>query len=157
MFNDPLNNQKIQISLAPIVLSASGAPVSMDKKGAEATVHSVAVGVLANPDASDHFQIILHDSDDDSTFAAVTDVSQVIFKVGNTITTPEAIASGIMKNLDDAGDAGEVYTVAYVGNKRYSKIVLTEVVSADDATAAIGVVSYNTNLTNAGGSGVIGT
>ena len=155
-FNDTLNNIKIQQSLAPASISASAAPSSMNKAGALSTVHIVSVGALTNPDDSDYFALYLYDSADDSTYAVVDDLTEVIFKINDTITTPETIASGIIYKLNAAGDASKEYSIEYVGIKQYSKIVITEVVSATDASALIGVVSFNTGLTNVGGSGALG-
>ena len=61
-----------------------------------------------------------------------------------------------MKLLNATGDASKVYSIEYTGKEQYSKIVITEVVDSNDAQAAIGVVSFNTGLENAGCSGVIG-
>lgn len=65
-------------------------------------------------DGSNYFDLIVEDSDDDSTYAAVTNTDYILG------LTPDS--SGIVATVDGATDDEQTYRCGYLGPKRYARI-----------------------------------
>lgn len=65
-------------------------------------------------DGSNYLEIIIEDSDDDSTYAAVTNTDYVLG------LTPDS--NGVVATIDGATDDEQTYRCGYLGPKRYARI-----------------------------------
>jgi hypothetical protein len=101
---DLANNIGVVQSIAPQVLSATTTGSGIDLLGFGSAAIIIATGAIVS---SGNFTPTLEDSDDDSTYAAVT-------------------ADQIEGTLPSALSASAVVKVGYVGFKRYVRPVLTK-------------------------------
>jgi len=107
----------IDESLNAIVKSADTNCTAVDSQGFSSVTHVVNVGANGITfSSSNKVDIKLEDSDDNSSFSAVTSNTHV---VGATVDS-----NGIFQTIDADGDCNAVYAIGYVGGKRYSRVVL---------------------------------
>ena len=107
----------IDESLNAIVKAADTNCTAIDQQGFSSVTHVVNVGANGITfSSSNKVDIKLEDSDDNSSFSAVTSNTHV---VGATVDS-----SGIFQTIDADGDCNAVYAIGYVGGKRYSRVVL---------------------------------
>ena len=112
------SNISVIKTLAPIIGNndTEGTPaVSADRQGFNSIEHIAVIGASGDTlSGSVKIALVLEDSDDDVTFAAVTDAAAVLG------ATPDA--SGIVKVIDDPAEDDTVFRCGYVGSKRYSRL-----------------------------------
>ena len=111
---DLLNSIEISASLAPAVRTADTNGTGVDVSPYESATlvfHAGAEGVTLS--GTDKIALEIEESDDDVTY---TDVAAADL-VGEE-------SAGVVKTLDDNGEAPAVYSVTYLGTKRYIRAVL---------------------------------
>ena len=115
---DITNNLHLQPAFAPKAAVTDGtAQVSTtcDRKGFESVMLAMITGTLSDADAT--WSVLIEDSDDDSTYAAVVDAE---------LNGTEVLAAFAF------GDDGECRKIGYTGTKRYIRCTV------DDVTANTG-------------------
>ena len=113
---DLANNILAVQSLAPAVRTADANGDGVDLQGFEGAtilVDSGAEGVTLSSSVKIDFK--LEDSDDDSTYSAVTSNSSV--------TDGAVDSSGIFLTLDDNAETPQISSIGYIGGKRYVRVV----------------------------------
>ena len=120
--NDLHNQINIATVIAPIAVSDNTAKVGtvIDNTGYRGLEYVIAIGVCADADAT--FTVLLEDSSDNSTFAAVADD----FLIGT-----EAAASFTF------ADDNKNRRLGYVGGKRYTRMTITPANNASAATFGV--------------------
>ena len=114
---DLKNNIELVESLNAIVKDADTNATGIDTKGFNSSMAIVNVGAPGITFSGTHkVDIILEDSSDNSTFAAVTNNTYV---TGGTVDS-----NGIWQTIDADGDCNAVYGLGYVGPERYYRVVL---------------------------------
>ena len=157
MFEDLLNNVYVLETLESEAedVSSDVECGAVDGKDAAGVLHTINVGAIATtPAEANHTRLVLQDSDDNSTWADVTDENVVKFKIGDTITAMEDATTGLLKALDAAGDADKLYTAQYTGQKRYSRILLKAVGTVTDID--IGLTAMVFGLGHSGAALLLG-
>lgn len=130
----------------PATITSDTNGTGMDKQGWGSTKHIVNVGESGDTwSGSDYFDIIIQDSADNSTFAAVTDAT----KLNGTMTT---LASGIVDVFDAEAEDNALSEIEYIGDKRYSRIVIDATGTHSNGTP-MSAVSFNFNPRYAGSVG----
>ena len=111
-------------ALAPAAITDNTAQVCavIDNKGYDAVEYVINIGVLADADAT--FTVLLEDSADNVTFAAVADD----FLLGT-----EALASFTF------ADDSQIKSLGYNGSKRYTRMTITP--ASNTGSAVFGVVA----------------
>ena len=111
---DLANNVVVAQSIAPVVGTTDANGTGIDLKGFESATIVVNTGVEGDTlSSSVKIDFKLEDSDDDSTYAAVT----------SGIIDASADASGIFLTLDANGETPQVSWVGYTGGKQYVRVV----------------------------------
>lgn len=116
-----LYNHLDQVNLAlPQVMTADLTPAAgVELDDAEGIILEAIVGTNGGTlDGSNYFDLIVEDSDDGSTFAAVTDANYLLGVAG----VAGVVASGIIATVDGAADDDQTYRCGYVGPKRFVQI-----------------------------------
>ena len=114
---DLKNNIELVESLNAIVKDADTNATGIDTKGFNSSMAIVNVGAPGITFSTTHkVDILLEDSSDNSTFAAVTD--------NNYVTGGTVGSTGIWQTIDADGDCNAVYGIGYVGPERYYRVVL---------------------------------
>ena len=114
---DLKSNLAFDESLNAIVKDADTNCTAIDSQGFSSVTHIVNVGAPGITfSSSNKIDIKLEDSDDNSSFSAVTANTSV---TGGTVDS-----NGIFQTIDANGDCNAVYAIGYVGGKRYSRVVL---------------------------------
>ena len=115
------------VALAPLARSASATGVGVDTLGAESLNFHINVGSIADNDVN--FAVELHESDDNVSY----EKSDARYHLGS-------------KSFDETAE-DSVVSCAYIGNKKWVRIVLT---TADNTgTFNIGVVGVKGDLHSA--------
>ena len=112
---DLANNISVAQSIAPAVVTSDTNGTGVDLQffeSATVLVDTGAEGVTLS--ASVKIDFILEDSDDDSTYAAVTS--------NNLVTDGAVDSSGIFLTLDANAETPQVASIGYVGGKRYVRV-----------------------------------
>ena len=92
-----------------------GTGTGVDLQFFESAVALVNVGASGDTlSSSVKIDLILQDSDDDSSWSAVTDQ--------NLVTDGTVDSSGIFATIDADGEDESVYYIGYVGGKRYLRV-----------------------------------
>lgn len=111
---DLANNVVVAQSIAPVVGTADANGTGVDLTGFESATIVVNTGVEGDTlSGSVKIDFKLEDSDDDSTYAAVT----------SGIIDAAADASGIFLTLDANAETPQVKVVGYTGGKKYVRVV----------------------------------
>jgi hypothetical protein len=106
-------------ALPPAALSADNVPVAIDLLDFQAATLLIHVGVGGITfTGSNKIEFVLTHSDDDSTYAPVTDDDLV-----KDALAPATVTNGIVRALTAAHAAATVQKLGYVGNKRYLKLL----------------------------------
>jgi hypothetical protein len=132
---DIYNTLKEQQVLAPVAISDNTARVAtvVDLAGFDALKYSIAIGTLADADAT--FAVLVEDSDDNVTYAAVADG----FLLGT-----EAAASFTF------ADDNKQRSIGYNGSKRYNRITITPANNTGSAVfGVIAILGYPLNAPTA--------
>ncbi len=119
MLRDIMNTIHPKRAISPVSVSDNTAQVSQvfDRVGYSAVALLIAAGSLADADAT--FTVLIEESDDNSTFSAVSD---------DDLNGTEALASF------QFDDDNEPRKIGYVGIKRYIRATITP---ANNASAAL--------------------
>ena len=138
------------VVLAPISVNATFDSTAIDRKNWGAVYLTLSLGVVGTAFAADkYYTFILEDSDDNSTFTAVTDATAVH-------GTFEDIATGLIVKVDDATAHDNLaYPVEYVGKKRYVRIAAVKVSTPDATIMGINTISHTPSM--AGTTGLLGS
>lgn len=111
-----VDNSNVQVLLAPGVYTTDQLSTVLDMQGASECRLLVVVGTAGiTLDSSNYINLELQDSDDDTTYAAVSDAHTYKPAAG-------AAASGNFGKLDSMSKDNLVYKTAYKGGKRYLKV-----------------------------------
>jgi hypothetical protein len=125
---DIVNKLSAVVELVAANYTADPDPDGVDMQEAQAVVHRVNVGVSGDTlSGSVKIDLVLQESDDDSTWTAVTDVDNAIADIAQY---PSAAAgaglpngSGIFQTIDAAAEDETLYSIGYRGTKRYSRVL----------------------------------
>lgn len=135
---DALNSMTVKKVIAPVSGAASDAAQTgtvVDVQGYEGCTFVIATGALADADAT--FTVLVEDSADNSTFAAVAD--EDLISQGSGV--PETNA-GFQFDDDD-----EVRTIGYRGTKRYVRLKITPATNTGAwLIGAVAVLTHRRNL-----------
>lgn len=117
------SNHSLVEGFAPEALTATKNGTGVDRQGYHAIEHVVQVGVGGITfTTANKIELILEDSADNTTFAAVTAAADVLQDASDDNAT--AIdANGIFKAITAAHAAGVIYRIGYRGKQRYSRVV----------------------------------
>ena len=116
---DMANNIAVTQILDPATTTATVNTSGVDTAGTNGAMISVLIGESGDTlSTSVKWDLILQDSDDNSTFSAVTD---------DKFTTFASVdSSGIYATIDGAADDDASYPVGYIGPKRYFRVACTK-------------------------------
>ncbi len=117
---DLLNNLKLVKMLTPIVGNndTEGTPAaSIDRRGYDGCLAVAMIGVSGDTlSGSVKVDVVAQESDDDSTFTAISNANDLIG------ATPDA--NGIIATIDDAAEDDVIVKCGYRGSKRYFRLLL---------------------------------
>ena len=123
MLRDLISHVKTAILFCKTLTATETPSNGIDLKGFGSCLIQCAIGAVTNiansPQPSWTFK--LEESDDDSTYSAVT-TDDVLLTYGNN---DGAISSGVFATIDYAAEDDTVYTIGYIGTKRYVRVVAT--------------------------------
>ena len=122
------SNIKVVSLIDAVVVNndSEGTPANgLDTKGfasAEliANIGTSGDGLSSSPEVS--IKVTLEDSDDDATYAAVTDSGYVLVGSNSNAAAPDS--NGVVATLDSASEDNATVRVGYVGPKRYVRMRL---------------------------------
>tara|TARA_R110000822_G_scaffold30636_5_gene89125 strand:+ start:793 stop:1236 length:444 start_codon:yes stop_codon:yes gene_type:complete len=135
---DIKNNIKLETSLAPILKTADVNGTGVDLTGFSSASLVVNVGAAGDTfSGSVKTNLIIEDSDDNSTYTAVTS--------GN-VTGGTTDSSGIFQTIDANGEAGKTYGIGYVGGKKWIRAVVDIVGTHSNGTIYGAVVVKGTPI-----------
>tara|TARA_R110000823_G_scaffold86493_2_gene193424 strand:- start:4020 stop:4463 length:444 start_codon:yes stop_codon:yes gene_type:complete len=135
---DIKNNIKLETSLAPILKSVDVNGTGVDLTGFSSASLVVNVGAAGDTfSGSVKTNLIIEDSDDNSTYTAVTS--------GN-VTGGTTDSSGIFQTIDANGEAGKTYGIGYVGGKKWIRAVVDIVGTHSNGTIYGAVVVKGTPI-----------
>jgi hypothetical protein len=123
------SNYKPVAHVVAQAITATNTPSSgVDRSGFGAVEFLINVGTMTNvanspqPTWAFHLE---HSDSASSNFSAVTDANDVLIGSSKSpVTTPNA-STGVFLTIDDAAEDAAVYSVGYVGTKRYVRLVAT--------------------------------
>jgi len=112
---DLANNTNTVVVVAPVVVTGDTNGTGVDLQGFSSCQLSVSTGVEGDTlSGSVKFEFYLEDSDDNSSFSAVT---------SNVNTTGKGVdGSGVFLLLDSNGETPQITTIGYIGGKRYVRV-----------------------------------
>ena len=109
---DISNRTKSVATQVPAVVTADANGTGVDLQGFESAMVIVNTGAEGDTlSSSVKFDFILEDSDDDSTYSAVTS--------STSVTEGSVDSSGIFLTLDANGETPQISQIGYIGGKRY--------------------------------------
>jgi len=145
------NNIKAVSLIDPIVANndTEGTPASgLDTRGFQSAELIATLGAAADTLASGslYWDIVLEESDDDSTWTAVTSANDVLVAANSNVAAPDA--NGIIATVSAAADDNKVYRVGYTGSKRYCRIKFDATGTHTNGTvlALMGILSHALGL-----------
>ena len=131
------NNLKVKTLLAMTAITADTDTDSVDILGFDALELLVSFGTAANAlSGSVMWQVVVEESDDDSTFTPVTEANDLLFTASPLASTPAA-TTGIVATFDADAEEDSVVHVGYVGSKRYVRILLEETGDTGDSIFSV--------------------
>jgi len=120
-------NIKVTQMIDPIVgnNTAEGTPANgLNKQGFDSMELIALIGLSGDVlSGSVKIDVILEESDDDSTYTAVTNADDVIVYADGVATAPDA--SGIIATIDASTKDETKVRCGYVGNSQYVRLNLT--------------------------------
>jgi hypothetical protein len=131
---------KPELVFGPAVLAADQNAVDIDLQGYRSAMILLLVGAGGITfDASNRIEFVMSDSDDDSTYEAVTDAD---------VDSADAVgAGGVVKALTAAHASSSQYRVGYRGGKRYVRLDIEFVGTHGTGTAiAVQVLKGDANM-----------
>lgn len=125
MRRDLHSNIEVRQLLAAQAITAETNSAGCDLAGFESVDLLVALGAVTNIAASPtpKWELKLEESDDDSTYSAVTSANDVLVGSNPRVSAPDA--SGIFATIDAAAEDAIHFRIGYIGNKRYVRITAT--------------------------------
>lgn len=116
MMKDIHSGMLAAVALAAAALDADTAGATIDLQGYDGCEFVLSAGVGGITfDGTNYIEVIMEESDDDTTWSAVDDA----YVLGMT-----GVTDGVIKTFGDAHAAGANYRFGYVGYKRYARIRL---------------------------------
>jgi hypothetical protein len=131
---DLANNLLMTQVLDPVTTSATVNTAGLDMKGATGGMINVLIGESGDTLSSTvKWDLILQDSDDNSSFSAVTSNTDVSFA--------DVDSSGIFATIDAAAEDDASYAIGYNGAKRYVRVAITKTGTHSNGTpiGAVGI------------------
>jgi hypothetical protein len=131
---DLANNLLMTQVLDPATTSATVNTAGLDMKGATGGMINVLIGESGDTLSSTvKWDLILQDSDDNSSFSAVTSNTDVSFA--------DVDGSGIFATIDAAAEDDASYAIGYNGAKRYVRVACTKTGTHSNGTpiGAVGI------------------
>jgi len=131
---DLANNLLMTQVLDPATTSATVNTAGLDMKGASGGMINVLIGESGDTlSSSVKWDLILQDSDDDSSYSAVTSNTDVSFA--------DVDSSGIFATIDAAAEDDASYAIGYNGTKRYVRVACTKTGTHTNGTpiGAVGI------------------
>ena len=131
---DLANNLLMTQVLDPATTSATVNTAGLDMKGATGGMINVLIGESGDTLSSTvKWDLILQDSDDNSSFSAVTSNTDVSFA--------DVDSSGIFATIDAAAEDDASYAIGYNGAKRYVRVAITKTGTHSNGTpiGAVGI------------------
>jgi len=131
---DLANNLLMTQVLDPATTSATVNTAGLDMKGATGGMINVLIGESGDTLSSTvKWDLILQDSDDNSSFSAVTSNTDVSFA--------DVDSSGIFATIDAAAEDDASYAIGYNGAKRYVRVACTKTGTHSNGTpiGAVGI------------------
>jgi hypothetical protein len=133
---DMANNVLIKWVLSPASVSDTTAQVGqiIDRLGYDSLTYAIAIGSIADADAT--FTVLLEESDaSDMTGAAAVADADMVSQTSDT--APETAAAF------QFDDDNEVRKLGYIGSKRYTRLTITPVGNASAAVlAAVAILGH---------------
>ncbi len=124
-FRDLHNNIKVVQLIDPIVGNndSEGTPANgLDTRGFDSAELIALIGQSGDTlSGSVKIDVKLEESDDDTTYTAVTDANDVLLAADGVAATPDA--NGIVATIDAAAEDETKVRVGYVGTKRYARLI----------------------------------
>jgi hypothetical protein len=109
---DLSNNVVAVVGTVPAVVTADANGTGVDLQGFESAMVIVNTGIEGDTlSGSVKFDFILEESDDNSTYTAVTS--------STSVTETSVDSSGIFLTLDANGETPQITQIGYIGGKRY--------------------------------------
>ena len=109
------------LTITPAVLTSDTNGTGVGSADADAVMHSVLIGNSGDTlSSSVYFDLILEESDDNSTFTAVSDADHVVDGANSSFSA----ASGIFATINDPTEDQIVVSIHYVGSKPYSRVTV---------------------------------
>tara|TARA_R110001583_G_scaffold180181_1_gene337189 strand:- start:457 stop:888 length:432 start_codon:yes stop_codon:yes gene_type:complete len=109
---DLSNNVVAVVGTVPAVVTADANGTGVDLQGFESAMVIVNTGIEGDTlSGSVKFDFILEESDDNSTYTAVTS--------STSVTETSVDGSGIFLTLDANGETPQIKQIGYIGGKRY--------------------------------------
>ena len=108
-----ISNRTVAVATqVPAVVTSDANGTGVDLQGFESAMVVVNTGAEGDTlSGSVKFDFILEDSDDDSTYTAVTS--------STSVTEGSVDSSGIFLTLDANGETPQISQIGYIGGKRY--------------------------------------
>ena len=131
---DLANNLLMTQVLDPATTSATVNTAGLDMKGATGGMINVLIGESGDTLSSTvKWDLILQDSDDNSSFSAVTSNTDVSFA--------DVDSNGIFATIDAAAEDDASYAIGYNGAKRYVRVACTKTGTHTNGTpiGAVGI------------------
>lgn len=143
------NNVSMDQLLAAQAVTTTQTSSSEDLQGYDSAEFFIAIGTVTNiansPQPS--WAVKLQDSDDDSTFADVTNSDYVLTGASQSPVAAPDSSTGVFLTVDAAAEDAEIYRVGYCGPKRYCRVVATAANTPGSTPMAIWVVKGHAHLT----------
>jgi|TARA_R100000084_G_scaffold107040_2_gene66243 hypothetical protein len=133
-----ISNRTVAVATqVPAVVTADANGTGVDLQGFESAMVVVNTGAEGDTlSGSVKFDFILEDSDDDSTYTAVTS--------STSVTEGSVDSSGIFLTLDANGETPQISQIGYIGGKRYIRCKIDATGTHSNGTP-IGVVVVKGN------------
>tara|TARA_Y100000004_G_scaffold194440_1_gene259025 strand:- start:1565 stop:1999 length:435 start_codon:yes stop_codon:yes gene_type:complete len=133
-----ISNRTVAVATqVPAVVTADANGTGVDLQGFESAMVVVNTGAEGDTlSSSVKFDFILEDSDDDSTYSAVTS--------STSVTEGSVDSSGIFLTLDANGETPQISQIGYIGGKRYIRCKIDATGSHSNGTP-MGVVVIKGN------------
>ena len=133
-----ISNRTVAVATqVPAVVTADANGTGVDLKGFASAMVVVNTGAEGDTlSSSVKFDFILEESDDDSTYTAVTS--------STSVTEGSVDSSGIFLTLDANGETPQISQIGYIGGKRYIRCKIDATGSHSNGTP-MGVVVVKGN------------
>tara|TARA_R110001592_G_scaffold343282_1_gene633667 strand:- start:568 stop:1014 length:447 start_codon:yes stop_codon:yes gene_type:complete len=112
---DLANNINVEVGLVPVLVTADTNCASVDLSDVMSCAFVVNTGIEGvTLSSSVKFEFYLEESDDNSTFTAVTSSKSV---TGKAVTS-----TGIFLTLDANSETPQITTIGYIGGKAFARV-----------------------------------